>query len=61
MIVALTFWLFWRFFAAQFRHAVEHQADWGHTLIIPLIAGGILVYGVHRQTGSVSPRTSLGS
>lgn len=28
--------------------------------IIPLCAGGILVYGVHRQTGSISPRTSLG-
>ena len=39
VILALTFWLFWRFFAAQFRHAVEHQADWGHTLIIPFIAG----------------------
>nr|WP_303650190.1 MFS transporter [Halalkalicoccus sp. NIPERK01] len=28
--------------------------------IVPLLAGGVLVYGVHRQTGSVSPRTSLG-
>ncbi|WP_245998632.1 MFS transporter [Halalkalicoccus subterraneus] len=29
--------------------------------VIPLVAGAILVYGVHRQTGSISPRTSLGS
>lgn len=29
--------------------------------IIPLLAGCVLVYGVYHQTGSVSPRTSLGS
>ncbi len=28
--------------------------------LVPLIAGCVLVYGVHRQTGSVSPRTSFG-
>ncbi|MCL7417218.1 MAG: MFS transporter [Halalkalicoccus sp.] len=28
--------------------------------LVPLLAGCVLVYGVHRQTGSVSPRTSLG-
>ncbi len=39
VILALTLWLFWHFFVAQFRQAVEHQADWGHTLIIPVIAG----------------------
>ncbi len=39
VILALTFWLFWHFFVAQFRQAVEHQADWGHTLVIPFIAG----------------------
>ncbi len=47
VISALIFWLFWHFFAAQFRHAVEHQADWGHTLVIPFIAG-YLVY-INRE------------
>ncbi|ADJ14752.1 MFS transporter [Halalkalicoccus jeotgali] len=27
--------------------------------VIPLLAGAILVYGVYRQTGSVSPRTTV--
>lgn len=30
--------LYWQFFLSQFRHAFKHQADWGHTLIIPFIA-----------------------
>lgn len=29
--------------------------------VVPLLAGCVLVYGVYRQTGSVSPRTSLGN
>ncbi len=40
--VALTVafgWIFWDFLQRQFRFAIEQQADWGHTLIIPFIAG----------------------
>jgi exosortase len=32
-------WLFADFFHRQFLWAVNFQADWGHTLVIPLIAG----------------------
>ncbi|KYH26506.1 multidrug resistance protein MdtG [Halalkalicoccus paucihalophilus] len=28
--------------------------------VVPLLAGCVLVYGVYHQTGSVSPRTSIG-
>jgi len=36
---AIFIWVFWVFFERQFRFAVEFQADWGHTLVIPFIAG----------------------
>lgn len=32
-------WIFWDFLQRQFWFAIERQADWGHTLIIPFIAG----------------------
>ena len=32
-------WFFWAFIERQFRFAIEQQADWGHTLVIPFIAG----------------------
>ncbi len=32
-------WVFWDFLQRQFRFAIEQQADWGHTLIIPFISG----------------------
>lgn len=34
---------------------------YGACAVIPLAAGCVLLYGVHAQTGSVSPRTSIGS
>ena len=48
VIVALVLWLFWHFFVAQFRQAVEHQADWGHTLVIPFIAGYLVYFNRER-------------
>ena len=48
VILALVFWLCWNFFAAQLRHAVEHQADWGHTLVIPFIAGYLIYFNRER-------------
>ena len=32
-------WMFWSFLLRQVRFAIEFQADWGHTLVIPFIAG----------------------
>ena len=32
-------WIFWDFLQRQVLFAVKQQADWGHTLIIPFIAG----------------------
>jgi exosortase len=31
--------VFWDFLHRQFRWAIEEQADWGHTLVIPFLAG----------------------
>lgn len=39
ILVAAVVWVFWGFFHRQLRWAFEHQADWGHTLVIPVIAG----------------------
>lgn len=38
-LVGIMLWLFNDFFSRQLQWAVEYQADWGHTLVIPLIAG----------------------
>jgi exosortase len=38
-LLAICGWLFWDFVAKQIRYAVTQQADWGHTLVIPFIAG----------------------
>lgn len=43
IILLLLFWLFWDFFERQILFAYRAQADWGHTLVIPFIAG-YLVY-----------------
>ncbi len=39
ILTALVLFVFWDFFESQIRFAVKQQADWGHTVIIPLIAG----------------------
>lgn len=38
VLVALVLLVFSDFFHAQWKWATRHQADWGHTLVIPLIA-----------------------
>ena len=32
-------WLFWDFLSRQVLFAINQQADWGHTLVIPFISG----------------------
>tara|TARA_B100001059_G_scaffold228488_1_gene259678 strand:- start:1257 stop:3029 length:1773 start_codon:yes stop_codon:yes gene_type:complete len=39
VIVVFVVWLFWDFFVQQGRFAINQQADWGHTLVIPFISG----------------------
>jgi exosortase len=39
VLALLMVWLFSNFFYHQLITAVRQQADWGHTLVIPLIAG----------------------
>jgi len=41
-------WVFQDWLYAQFRWATEHQADWGHTLVIPLMSA-YLVYINRRK------------
>ena len=48
IITALVVFVFWDFFESQIRFAVKQQADWGHTVIIPLIAG-YFVYLKRRE------------
>ena len=35
---AVFVWIFWSFLRRQFQWAIQEQADWGHTLVIPFIA-----------------------
>jgi exosortase len=39
VLLLMLFWLFNDFFIRQLKWAIEHQEDWGHTLVIPFIAG----------------------
>lgn len=39
ILLVCVVWLFWDFFVQQGRFAINQQADWGHTLVIPFIAG----------------------
>ncbi len=39
ILTAMVVFVFWDFFESQLRSAIKDQADWGHTVIIPLIAG----------------------
>jgi exosortase len=39
VLLGLLTWLFWDFLATNYRWAIQQQADWGHTLVIPFIAG----------------------
>jgi exosortase len=39
VLLAILLFTFSTFFIAQFRYAIRHPADWGHTLVIPAIAG----------------------
>jgi exosortase len=38
-LLIMMIWLFWDFVSRQVEWAIEQQADWGHTLVIPFIAG----------------------
>lgn len=38
-VTAIVVWMFWDFLIRQVRWGIQEQADWGHTLVIPLIAG----------------------
>ena len=39
VLLGVVTWLFWDFLSRQVLWAVTAQADWGHTLVIPFIAG----------------------
>lgn len=38
VLAAMLTWLFWDFLGTNVRRAIQQQADWGHTLVIPFIA-----------------------
>lgn len=39
VLAALMTWVFWDFLYRQVKWSIEKPADWGHTLVIPFIAG----------------------
>jgi exosortase len=49
VLAGLLTWLFWDFLATNYRWAIQQQADWGHTLVIPFIAG----YFVYLSRGKL--------
>ncbi|MCH8004914.1 MAG: exosortase/archaeosortase family protein [Planctomycetes bacterium] len=53
ILTAVFVWVFWHFLASQVRIGITQQADWGHTLIIPLVAGYFVYLNRHRllETG----------
>ena len=57
LVTALLLWVFWHFISAQVRFAIRQQADWGHTLVIPLIAG-YFVYLNRRRLLSTAYKTT---
>ena len=48
ILTVLVAWVFWEFFVSQVRFAIRQQADWGHTLVIPLIGGYFVYMNRHR-------------
>jgi exosortase len=60
VVTALLLWVFWHFFAAQVRFAIRQQADWGHTLVIPLIAGYFVYLNRHRLLSTTYRTTWIG-
>ena len=60
VMAAIVLWVFWHFFAAQFRFAVRYQADWGHTLVIPLIAGYFVYVNRRRLLATTFKTTWIG-
>jgi len=57
ILTALVVFVFWDFFESQIRFAVKQQADWGHTVIIPLIAG-YFIYLKRRELLAIPFRTT---
>ncbi len=57
ILTALVVFVFWDFFESQIRFAVKQQADWGHTMIIPFIAG-YFIYLKRRELLAVPFRTT---
>ncbi|MHC4946885.1 MAG: exosortase/archaeosortase family protein [Planctomycetota bacterium] len=60
VLAALFTWMFWDFLSTQVRWAVRMQADWGHTLVIPLIAGYFVYLGRDRLLARPFRTTWLG-
>ncbi len=53
VLLSLLVWLFWDFFSRQVIWGIREQADWGHTLVIPFIAG----YFVYLDREKILART----
>jgi exosortase len=60
LVTAVVLWVFWHFFVAQFRFAIRQQADWGHTLVIPLIAGYFVYLNRQRLLTTAYKTTWIG-
>ena len=47
-VLASVGFVFYHFFGNQIRHAITNPADWGHTLIIPFMAGYLAWLNRHK-------------
>ena len=60
LLLVLYFWVFWDFFFRQVEFAIKQQADWGHTLVIPLIACYFVYLARHKILAQPLQRAWLG-
>ena len=60
IVGGLVLWRFWHFFASQLKWAIRQQADWGHTLVIPFIAGYFVYLNRHRLLAQPFRTTWIG-
>ncbi len=58
VLLCIYVWLFWDFIGTQVRWGIKHQADWGHTLVIPFIAGYLVYHNREKLRRLVPFRTS---
>ena len=58
VLFCIFIWLFWDFIGTQVRWGIKHQADWGHTLVVPFIAGYLAFHNREKLRALLPLRTT---